>query len=267
MSGTDLHDGKIVSFDEAKQKWNFVCDSEPDEVPYLMAYAAVYKYVDVSASTFRRYVLPPDPMRGDGGEAIGITTRSRTTTARGLEETSTETRRYYKTDIDDWARVTGGRGRAVDPIPWTGGDEEFSVKITDEELESLKDERGEIRFEKLLQWSLPRFGDDDVSLFEWQAKRMRNYMTMLMDDEANEKPYKPRYYNPDKGRTITGDHVARFYGALLAKMLSGNPSNKQMFSTREIFDACEPVKNSMTLDAIKDLTRCLQFADDWEEEY
>ena len=91
-------------------------------------------------------------------------------------------------------------------------------------------------------------------------------MTMLMDDEANEKPYKPRYYNPDKGRTITGDHVARFYGALLAKMLSGNPSNVQMFSTREIFDAVEPVKNSLTLDAMKDLSRCLHFAEDWEEE-
>ena len=76
LSGTDLHDGKIVSFDEAKQKWNFVCDLEPEEVPYLMAYGAVYKYVDVSTSTFSRYVLPSDPMRGDGGEAIGITTRS-----------------------------------------------------------------------------------------------------------------------------------------------------------------------------------------------
>ena len=91
LCGTDLNDGKIVSFDEAKQKWNFVCDSEPDEVPYLMAYAAVYKYVDVSASTFGGYLLPADPMRGDGGEEIGITSRSRST--RGSEDTMTETRR------------------------------------------------------------------------------------------------------------------------------------------------------------------------------
>ena len=120
-------------------------------------------------------------------------------------------------------------GRIIDPIPWEGGDEEFSVKITDGELESLRDEKGEIQFEKVLRWSLPRFGDDDdVSLFEWQAARMRNYMTMLIEDRG----YKPRYYNPDKGKTITGDHVARFYGALLGKMLSGSPSNIQMFSTR-----------------------------------
>ena len=55
----ELHDGKIVSFDEGKQKWNLVCDSEPDEVPYKMAYEAVYKYVDVSSSTFEQYVIPP----------------------------------------------------------------------------------------------------------------------------------------------------------------------------------------------------------------
>ena len=79
-NGRDLHNGKIASFDEGNQKWNFVCDSEPDEKPYLMAYGDIYKYVDVSALTFERYVLPPDPtIRGDGGEEIGITTRSRST--------------------------------------------------------------------------------------------------------------------------------------------------------------------------------------------
>ena len=54
-NGRDLHNGKIVSFDEAKQKWGFVCDSEPDEVPYPMAYEVVYKYVDKCASTWPRY--------------------------------------------------------------------------------------------------------------------------------------------------------------------------------------------------------------------
>jgi hypothetical protein len=56
-------------------------------------------------------------------------------------------------------------------------DEEFSVKITDEEVELLKDENGEIRYEKVFRWCLPRYGDDDdESLFEFQAARMRNYM-------------------------------------------------------------------------------------------
>ena len=89
---------------------------------------------------------------------------------------------------------------------------------------------------------------------------MRNYMTMIIED----KSYKPRYYKD--GKTFTTGHVTRFYGALLAKILSGNPSNNQMFSTREIFDAVEPVKNSMPQSAMEDLSRCLHFADDWEDE-
>ena len=82
------------------------------------------------------------------------------------------------------------------------------------------------------------------------------------DPEIN---YKPRYYKPDANRLITADHVARYYGCLIAKMLAGNPSTKQMFSTRHIFDAVEPVKKSMTLDALKDMIRCLHFSDDWED--
>jgi hypothetical protein len=40
----------------------------------------------------------------------------------------------------------------------------------------LKDENGEIRYEKVFEWALPRFGEDQQSLFEFQAARMRNYM-------------------------------------------------------------------------------------------
>jgi hypothetical protein len=32
----------------------------------------------------------------------------------------------------------------IDPIEWTGGDEEFSVNISDAEINTLKDENGEI---------------------------------------------------------------------------------------------------------------------------
>jgi hypothetical protein len=41
-----------------------------------------------------------------------------------------------------------GNGRTIDPIECTV-DEVFSVKITDEEVELLKDEKGEIRYEKV----------------------------------------------------------------------------------------------------------------------
>ena len=197
---------KIVSFDEAKQKWNFVCDSEPEEVPYLMAYEAVYKYVDVTASTFGSFVLPPDPINGSDRVVVeegGVV----------LKFETTDELEWEKIDVDDNGDPAG---RVIDPIPWEGGDEEFSVKITDGELESLRDEKGEIKFERVLQWSLPRFGDNnEVALFEWQAKMMRSYMTMLIEN----KSYKPRYYK--NGKTITPDHIARFYGALLGKMLPG----------------------------------------------
>jgi len=56
---------------------------------------------------------------------------------------------------------------------------------------------------------------------------------------------------------------ARFYGVSLAKMLMGNRSINQMFSTREIFDAVPSVKASMPKNALGDLTACLHYSDDW----
>jgi hypothetical protein len=64
----------------------------------------------------------------------------------------------------------------IDPIECTV-DEDFSVKITDVKVEMIKDENGEIRYEKVFRWCLPRYGEDnDESLFEFQATRMRIYM-------------------------------------------------------------------------------------------
>jgi hypothetical protein len=79
------------------------------------------------------------------------------------------------------------------------------------EVELLKDEGGEIRYEKVFQWCLPKYGDGDFekSVFEFQADRMRNYMKKRVLEDN----YRPRYYIGDK--VITGDHVARFYGACL----------------------------------------------------
>ena len=72
-NGRDLHNGKIASFDEAKQKWNFICDSEPEE-SYLMAYEAVYKYVDKNASTSPNYtdIAKYYPICGEGLERVAI---------------------------------------------------------------------------------------------------------------------------------------------------------------------------------------------------
>ena len=86
---------------------------------------------------------------------------------------------YRLTDKNDWRKV-GSRTRArnVTPIPFTGDKEEFTVKISDEELEDLRDDSGDIRFYKVFQWLLPKY--DDQSLWEFLAARMRNYMIHLM---------------------------------------------------------------------------------------
>ena len=92
----------------------------------------------------------------------------------------------------------------------------FSVDITPEEIEKLKDPSGDIRFHKVLQWCLPRFGeDDDQILWDWQAERMNNYMAYIVKD----KEYKPRYYT--HGVIITGNPICRFYGIMLGRSLCG----------------------------------------------
>jgi hypothetical protein len=77
-----------------------------------------------------------------------------------------------------------------------------------------------------------------------------------------EENYKSRYYTGDK--VITGDHVARFYGACLGRMLTGGRSIEQIFSTREILDAVSSIQAAMTKGALQDLTTCLHYSDDWD---
>ena len=45
----------------------------------------------------------------------------------------------------------------VNPIPYTDGNEEFSLNITPAEIEAMKDASGDIRFCKLMEHLLPRF--------------------------------------------------------------------------------------------------------------
>ena len=156
-------------------------------------YEAIYKYADFDSSTYNEFQLTQQPIRD------------------GDDEIETETNKHERTEPEEWDEIViddvdDSGGRPIEPLEWEG-DEEFTVKITDEEVEMLMDERGEIRFEKVFQWCLPRFGDDDdQTLFEFQAARMRNYMRK----RVLENGFKPRYYKGDK--VITGDHVAWFYG-------------------------------------------------------
>jgi hypothetical protein len=175
---SNLNDGKIVSFDGVNEKWNLLLDDEDDEDQYLMAYEAVCEYSNKNHSTFNQYQLPYHPVLV-GDDAI---------------ETEEGTL-YSLTPTDEWTRVDDddNNGRTIDPIEWTCGDEELSVKITDEEVNTLKDDSKEIRYEKVFEWCLPRFGDDNQSLFEFQAARMRNYMMKRRVEDG----WNPRYYTGD----------------------------------------------------------------------
>jgi hypothetical protein len=162
-------------------------------------------YADEDSSTIEEYQLPYQAVF-EGDNEIEA--------EDGTRYTRTSTFEWTKVDIED-GEDEGGR--RIDPIEWTG-EEVDVVNITDEELKSLRDGSGEIRFEKVFEWCVPRYGDNDgQSLFEFQAARVRNYMTKRVADG-----WTPKYYHYNN--VITADHVARFYGAFLAKMLMGNCS-------------------------------------------
>jgi hypothetical protein len=54
-------------------------------------------------------------------------------------------------------------------VPFTGESQEFSPKITAEELASMTDASGDIRFESVFEWMLPRFGDAEQNYFDFIA--------------------------------------------------------------------------------------------------
>ena len=155
----------------------------------------------------------------------------------------------------------------VDPLPITDTVEDSTVNITQEEIESLNDDAGDIRFHKVMELCLPRFDVQEAgqqSLWEWQAARMRNYMTYLIVYYD----FKPKYYDPmgdikkEEFKYITGDHVARFYGVMMARIGLNNTLINNMWTVREILDVVPSVKESMPQDVFKDLYPCMHFVDD-----
>ena len=88
----------------------------------------------------------------------------------------------------------------------------------------LMDAHGEIRYDKVFQWCLVRYGaNDDQISFEFQAARMQIFMKKRIIEDG----FKPRYYIGNK--LITGDHAARLYGACLCRMNHGGRSLNRYF--------------------------------------
>ena len=61
------------------------------------------------------------------------------------------------------------------------------MKITEEEVEAMKDRKGDIMFEKVAEHLLPKFDEEDY--VEYLAARMWNYMLHLIRTTN----YKPRH--------------------------------------------------------------------------
>ena len=287
--GEEKNHGVILSVDFTNTKQRFF-NVDVDGNVYCMRYAAVFHFADSSQRGFDRYRLPRHPVTSPEGEVWTCPSQQNQgfldTNAGSISNEEEEAHvRYMLTDPVDWTCVDDGSGRWIDPVPYTGGNEHFTVDITDEEVVSFKDRTGDIAFNKVLEWTLPRFGRrNDVTLFEWQAARMRNYMIHIMNpnpiNNANantnanangdgeyepRKPNTPKYYNPKKGLVITADHVARFYGTMMCRAITGNKSILDIWLTRSIHKANAAIKECMPQDAFRDLCRCMHFADDWEE--
>ena len=99
----------------------------------------------------------------------------------------------------NWTEIIQGTNNPevsdMEPIPYTGEREEFNVDITEEEINSMEDSNGTIRFKDVMQWCLPRFDDGETDLFTWQAHRMSNYLRHLLTKQLDvttnpEKPEK-----------------------------------------------------------------------------
>ncbi|KAL3778017.1 hypothetical protein ACHAW5_000523 [Stephanodiscus triporus] len=83
-----------------------------------------------------------------------------------------------------------------------GVNEFFGVKMTDAEMERMKDENGDIRYNKIFEWMLLMFAGE--MFWDFLAARMRSYMTHIMV-----QGWKPRWYDADNGNVILSDHIAR----------------------------------------------------------
>ena len=148
-------------------------------------------------------------------------------------------------------------GRNVDPLPYTGGNEQFTLNITPEEIRGLKDGSGEIRFHKVMEFLLPRFDNGnggEETLWEWQAAQMRSYMKHIIHQYG----WKLKYYGPfaDKkefAKEIEAHYVCRLYGVMMARIFAGDSDIDNIFSGCKCFDAIGAVKEYLTQNAFKDL--------------
>ena len=87
------------------------------------------------------------------------------------------------------------------------------MKVSVNELVSLKDSNGDIRCEKVVDHLLPTF--EGEGYYEWIAARARSYMLHII----RKLGWKPKYYNPSNDKVDLETHIARFFGVQITRML------------------------------------------------
>ena len=169
-------------------------------------------------------------------------------------------------DANDWQETSKENLRTrqcIDPIPYTPRDGDgkfFVVKISDEELQGLIDENGNLRYHHVHEWVLPKLCEE--SYLEWIAAYTRHYMLDIVLHDG----YTPRFCKPKEDHVILADHVARFSGCQHARMMCGHSSIEYSWSTCDLLHYVGACAESMPLSAFEDMHRCLYFADEWEED-
>jgi hypothetical protein len=96
---------------------------------------------------------------------------------------------YGMTMAKDWMMHTEGRGRPIQSVPHTGDSEFFQIKLTDGNLDKMRNEHKAIRFHKVFEWLLPMFGK--TGSYKFIAARMRNYMIHIIRNDV----FKPAHFD------------------------------------------------------------------------
>ena len=177
-----LHHDRIHSIDfEQNQKqnhWQLQLDDalyEPELYP--MRYGKVLSYGDENRPSYSSFKLLTELV------------------PYPINKTATQNwKEGIQTDPTNWTvPKDSAAGRIIEPIPYTGESEEFSVKIRDEEIAGVMDVNDDICFSKIIEFCLLHFNHDvldngadspsrpPLNIWEWQAARMRNFMMYLID--------------------------------------------------------------------------------------
>ena len=132
-SGNHLYPGKnhFINFEQNQRHFQLQLDNLDEPELHPIRYETILPYADKCNPFYRSFRLPPQLLSNPVNESAS---------------TSCEKFKHcIRTDLTSWAVLKDNEAeRTIQLIPYKGESEEFSVKITDEELAGLKDGNGDI---------------------------------------------------------------------------------------------------------------------------